>query len=217
LTVDPASTGVTDGQGSSRRAAVFLDRDGVLNEAVPDPVSGEPESPLHVADVRLMPGSAAAVRRLADAGYAVVCVSNQPGAAKGKMTLEQLLAVHERVLELLAREGAELDASRLCPHHPDGVIAALSGPCPCRKPAAGMLADASAALGLDLVASWMIGDTDADVGAGREAGCRTALVEYPGSAHKRLGTAGEDLLAADLADAAAQLLSLSNSSAAGGE
>jgi D-glycero-D-manno-heptose 1,7-bisphosphate phosphatase len=188
------------------RAAIFLDRDGVLDAAVPDPVSGRPESPLQVADVRLLPGAAAAARRLADAGFALVCVSNQPAAAKGRATVEQLLAVHERVLELLARDGAILDASRLCPHHPDGVVAQLSGPCPCRKPAPGMLTDAAAALALDLGASWMIGDTDADVGAGRAAGCRTLLLEYPGSAHKRAGDAGEHMLAPDLAQAAALLL-----------
>jgi D-glycero-D-manno-heptose 1,7-bisphosphate phosphatase len=186
--------------------AAFLDRDGVLNAAVPDPVSGAPESPLQVGDVRLLPGAAAAARQLAEAGYALVCVSNQPAAAKGKATLEQLLAVHERVLELLARERVRLDASRLCPHHPEGVVPELSGPCACRKPAPGMLLGAAAALGLDLGASWMLGDTDADVAAGRAAGCRTALIKYPGSAHKRSGGASPDLLASDLADGAAPLL-----------
>lgn len=187
-------------------AAVFLDRDGVLDAAVPDPVSGQPESPLQVADVRLLPGAAAAARLLADAGYALICVSNQPAAAKGKATIEQLLAVHEQVLALLAGDGAILDASRLCPHHPEGVVAELSGPCSCRKPAPGMLTDAAAALALDLGASWMIGDTDADIGAGLAAGCKTVLLDYPGSAHKRTGDAGEDMLAADLAQAASLLL-----------
>jgi D-glycero-D-manno-heptose 1,7-bisphosphate phosphatase len=188
------------------RAAIFLDRDGVLDTAVPDPVSGWPESPLQVADVCLLPGAAAAARRLAAAGYALVCVSNQPAAAKGKATVEQLLAIHERVLELLAQDGAILDGSRLCPHHPVGVVPELSGPCPCRKPAPGMLTDAAAALALDLSASWMIGDTDADIAAGRVAGCRTMLLDYPGSAHKRTGEAGEDMLAADLTEAASLLL-----------
>jgi D-glycero-D-manno-heptose 1,7-bisphosphate phosphatase len=203
LAIGPSAGSRSIAPGS---AAVFLDRDGVLDAAVPDPVSGWPESPLHVADVRLLPGAAAAARQLADAGFALVCVSNQPAAAKGKATVEQLLAVHERVLELLARDGASLDASRLCPHHPEGVVAELSGPCPCRKPAPGMLTDAAAALALDLGASWMIGDTDADIAAGRAAGCRTALLDYPGSAHKRTGDAAQDMLAADLAQAVALLL-----------
>jgi D-glycero-D-manno-heptose 1,7-bisphosphate phosphatase len=188
------------------RPAAFLDRDGVLNEGVPDPDSGALESPLRVEDVHLLPGVAATMRRLAAAGFTLVCVSNQPAAAKGRATVQELLAVHERVAELLAREGARLDASYLCFHHPDGVVPELSGPCPCRKPAPGMLLEAADALGLELGASWMIGDTDADVGAGATAGCRTVLLAYPGSAHKRSGAARADLLAADLPGGVAQLL-----------
>lgn len=191
---------------TSPSPAAFLDRDGVLNEAVRDPTSGVLESPLAPRDVRLLPGVAAALRELAGAGYALVCVSNQPAAAKGKITVRELLAVHERVLELLAHEGVSLDAWRLCLHHPDGLLAELSGRCDCRKPAPGMLLDAAGALGLQLDASWMLGDTDTDLQAGRTAGCRTVLIEYPGSVHKRTGRARADLRAVDLADAVAQLL-----------
>lgn len=190
----------------SGRPAAFLDRDGVLNELVPDPSSGRPESPLRADDVRLLPGVAAAASELAHAGFALVCVSNQPAAAKGKVSVEQLHAVHARVLDLLGREGVRLDASRLCLHHPDGVIDELLGPCDCRKPAPGMLLDTARALGLDLAASWMLGDTDADVAAGRAAGCRTVLIEHPASAHKRGGGATPDLIAADLPGAVARLL-----------
>jgi D-glycero-D-manno-heptose 1,7-bisphosphate phosphatase len=193
---------------AEERPAAFLDRDGVLNEGVPDPQSGLCESPLKLADVRLLPGVPAALRRLTDAGYALVCVSNQPGAAKGKTTLDELLGLHERVLALLAAEGVRLEVSRLCPHHPDGVVEELSGPCDCRKPAPGMLLDAARARGLDLEASWMLGDTDSDVQAGQAAGCRTVLIEYPPSAHKRLGGATPDLRAGDLAEGVAQLLDL---------
>jgi D-glycero-D-manno-heptose 1,7-bisphosphate phosphatase len=188
------------------RPAAFLDRDGVLNEAVSDPVSGALESPLEVKDVRLLPGAAMAAGELAQAGYALVCASNQPAAAKGKVMVERLQEVHERVVELLAAEGVELAGSRLCLHHPEGVVPELSGPCDCRKPAPGMLLDAADALGFDLAASWMLGDTDADVQAGQAAGCRTVLIEYPGSAHKRLDRASPDVLAVDLADGVAQLL-----------
>jgi D-glycero-D-manno-heptose 1,7-bisphosphate phosphatase len=190
----------------SGRPAAFLDRDGTLNEFAPDPDSGVPESPLRVADVRLIEGAADAARQLAHAGFALVCVSNQPAAAKGKVSLEGLLAVHERVLELLREEGVHLDASRLCLHHPEGVVPELSGPCDCRKPAPGMLLDAAEELGLDLASSWMLGDTDSDVLAGHAAGCRAVLIEHPGSAHKRAGGARPDLVASSLADAAAQLL-----------
>ena len=190
----------------SGRPAAFIDRDGTLNEFVPDPVSGLPESPLRVADVRLIEGAAAAARELAQAGFALVCVSNQPAAAKGKVSLEQLLAVHERVLELLRKEGVQLDGFRLCLHHPEGVVAELSGPCACRKPAPGMLLDAAEELGLDLASSWMLGDTDSDVVAGHAAGCRTVLIEHPGSAHKRVAEESPDVVASTLADGVAQLL-----------
>jgi D-glycero-D-manno-heptose 1,7-bisphosphate phosphatase len=190
----------------SGRPAAFLDRDGTLNEFVADPDSGLPESPLRAADVRLIEGAAAAARRLAKAGFALVCVSNQPAAAKGKISVERLLAVHERVLELLREQGVHLDAFRLCLHHPEGVVPELSGACDCRKPAPGMLLDAAEELGLDLASSWMLGDTDSDVVAGHAAGCRAVLIEHPGSAHKRAAEASPDLVASNLADGVAQLL-----------
>jgi D-glycero-D-manno-heptose 1,7-bisphosphate phosphatase len=185
----------------SGRAAAFLDRDGVLNELVPNLLTGAPESPLQVDDVRLLAGAATAVRELARAGFVLVCVSNQPAAAKGEASVAQLRAVHERVVELLAQEGAVLDASRLCLHHPAGSTRELTGSCACRKPAPGMLLDAAAELGLDLSDSWMIGDADADVAAGRAAGCRTILLEHPPSAHRRMGAGRHAHLAADLASA----------------
>jgi D-glycero-D-manno-heptose 1,7-bisphosphate phosphatase len=195
-------------RAASGPPVVLLDRDGVLDELVRDPVSGLPESPLHVRDVRLVEGAAAAAACLARAGFRLACVSNQPAAAKGRASVAQLLAVHARVAELLARDGVRLDALRLCLHHPDGTVPALSGPCPCRKPAPGMLLGVAAELGVDARACWMVGDTDADVAAGRAAGCRTALIEYPGSVHKRLGRAHPDLTAASLDDAVARLLAL---------
>ncbi len=185
---------------------MFLDRDGVLIEGVPDPVSGLLESALRVQDVRLLPGVATAMTALSAAGYALVCVSNQPAAAKGKITLEQTRAIHERVIELLAERGASLDASYLCPHHPEGIVPALAMRCTCRKPAPGMLLEASRRFGLGLGRAWMVGDTDTDVEAGRAAGCRTALLSYGGAVHKRSGDASPDLLVRDLSATAARLL-----------
>lgn len=186
------------------RAAAFLDRDGVLNELVPDPISGVPESPLSVADVRLVPGAAAAAVRLAQLGFVLVCVSNQPSAAKGMVSVAQLLAVHSRVVELLSEQGVKLAASHLCMHHERGVVPELSGPCDCRKPAPGMLLDGARALAIDLAVSWMVGDTDADIAAGKAAGCMTLLIRHPGSVHKRLQAVVPDLLADSLADGVAK-------------
>jgi len=193
---------------SRARPAIFLDRDGVLNELVRGAEDGQGESPLSVGDVRLIPGAAAAVAALRSAGYALVCVTNQPAAAKGQASVSTLQAIQRRVGELLAAEGAGLDAWRMCPHHPAGVVPELSGPCDCRKPAPGMLLEAAGEMGLDLSRSWLFGDTDADMLAGRAAGCRTVLVANPFSAHKRSQAADYDLLARDLADGVAQLLAL---------
>lgn len=188
------------------RPAVFLDRDGVLCELVPDPLSGTPESPYAPEDVALVPGAAAAVRSLRDAGFATVVASNQPAAAKGRLTCAELRAVHDRVLALLAAEDAAPDAWRYCPHHPDGTVPELAGPCACRKPGDGLLREAAADLGLDLAASWMVGDSDTDVAAGQAAGCRTVLLAHPGSAHRRAGAARPTFTAPDLAVAVGRIV-----------
>jgi D-glycero-D-manno-heptose 1,7-bisphosphate phosphatase len=164
------------------RAAVFLDRDGVINDLVPEPGSGTPESPYTADDVKLMPDAAESIKQLHDAGYLLVAASNQPAAAKGIASTEQLQAVHNRIVELLAAEGADLDDWLYCFHHPD-----FTGPCDCRKPEPGMLLDAAKEHDIDLSQSWMVGDADRDVEAGHRAGVRTVLVEHPGSAHRRKG------------------------------
>jgi D-glycero-D-manno-heptose 1,7-bisphosphate phosphatase len=107
---------------------------------------------------------------------------------------------------LLHGDGIELDAWRRCLHHPAGVIEELAGRCPCRKPAPGLLIDAARELELDLRASWMIGDADSDIAAGRAAGCRTLLVQSPGSAHRRTGAVRPDGHTRNLVEAATFIL-----------
>jgi D-glycero-D-manno-heptose 1,7-bisphosphate phosphatase len=187
---------------SSKTPAVFLDRDGVINKGVMDEELGEYESPYYAADVKLEDRAVEGLRTLEELGWPLIVVSNQPAAAKGIVSLAELRAVHERVVELLAEEGIALDDWRYCFHHPQGVVPQLSGPCPCRKPQPGMLLAATERYGIALDRSWMIGDTDTDILAGRAAGTRTILIENPRSAHKRHGEAGEEFGAADLADAA---------------
>jgi D-glycero-D-manno-heptose 1,7-bisphosphate phosphatase len=187
--------------------AVFLDRDGTLNALVPDSQSGLPESPLRLVDVQLLPEVADALLAIAASGWLLVGVSNQPAAAKGTVGIEDLLSIHGRVMDLLAVEGVSFADFRLCLHHPQGVVPELTRDCDCRKPKPGMLLHASAALDIDLSASLMIGDTDADVLAGASAGCRTALLEPEASRHKRGGDITPDRTFADLAAAAGWILS----------
>lgn len=165
--------------------AVFIDRDGVIDEPVWDDRAGAYESPYDPADVTLVAGAAAAMAELRDAGFLLCVATNQPAAAKGTATVAQLRAVDDAVRAALADEGVTADAWRWCLHHPDGVVPELSGACDCRKPAPGMLTDMAAELDVDLRASWMVGDSDGDVLAGQAAGCRTVLIEHPRSAHRR--------------------------------
>ena len=165
--------------------AVFLDRDGVVVQLVWDAADESYEGPHLEGDVRLLPGVADAIHRIRALDYRTVVVSNQPGVAKGKVSHDDLRAVHERVVRLLAQRGVAIDDYRYCLHHPAATDPALAIACDCRKPKPGMLLDAAAALDLDLDRSWMIGDSDVDTDAGRAAGCRTILVENPRSTHRR--------------------------------
>jgi D-glycero-D-manno-heptose 1,7-bisphosphate phosphatase len=180
-------------------AAAFIDRDGVVNEPVWDPLTGSYESPYRPEDVALVPGAAEGLETLRAAGYALVLVSNQPAAAKGNVALTQLADVHERVVQEL---GFGFDGVYYCHHHPHGTVAGLSGPCDCRKPEPGLLLRAAEELELELAASWIVGDAETDVEAGRAAGVATALVEHPRTAHRRPGHAHPELVASDLAAAA---------------
>jgi D-glycero-D-manno-heptose 1,7-bisphosphate phosphatase len=161
------------------RKAVFIDRDGVLNQMVYDPDHGLMDSPRRADQVQLVKGAGEFLRQLGEWGYLRIVVTNQPGFAKGTLTDEDLKVVNGRLAELLAQDGGEWDDLRYCPHHPDG------GPwrqeqyvmdCDCRKPKPGLLLDAAQTHGVDVSRSWMIGDGLSDVAAGQAAGCRTILL-----------------------------------------
>jgi len=145
------------------RPAVFLDRDGTLIE--------DPGHLGHPDGVRLLDGVADSVRRLSEAGFVLVVVSNQAGVARGLFTGNAVVAVNRRIAELLGEAGAKVEGWYWCPHHPD-----FTGPCDCRKPAPGMLLDAARDLDLDLARSWLVGDHGSDVEAARRAGVRPIMV-----------------------------------------
>lgn len=143
------------------RPAVFFDRDGTLireREYLADPDG-----------VELLPGAAAAVRLARRSGYAAVLLTNQSGVGRGRFTVDDVAAVHARLAELLAAEGAVLDGVYLCPHAPppEGEVG-----CECRKPAPGLALRAAEELGLDLARSIVVGDKSADAALARRIGAR---------------------------------------------
>lgn len=178
------------------KPAVFLDRDGTLNEEVGYLAREE--------DLRLLPGAAAAVAKLNARGIPVVVVTNQSGIGRGYYGWQDFAAVMSRMGTLLAMENAHLDAVYAAPHHEQGVGDYAVADHPERKPNPGMLQRAAGEHGLDLARSWMVGDKAIDVEAGRRAGCRTCLVRTGYGAEE--GDCGADLVAADLAEAVDRIL-----------
>jgi D-glycero-D-manno-heptose 1,7-bisphosphate phosphatase len=156
--------------------AVFLDRDGVLNELVYFPDVGAIDSPLNPRQFRLTPDASKAIRLLNDLGLKVVLVSNQPGVAKGKLTLENLEKIKQKMKRELAKEGAHIDSEYYCLHHPMAARKEYRRNCGCRKPKPGLLLKAARDLNLNLRNSFMVGDSLVDIEAGRAAGCRTVLI-----------------------------------------
>jgi D-glycero-D-manno-heptose 1,7-bisphosphate phosphatase len=175
---------------------VFLDRDGTLN--VETDYLHRPE------DAAIFPGAAAALARLNALGVPVIVVTNQSGIGRGMYGWADYHAVMERIAELLAREGARVDDAYACPFHEDGAGEYRRPDHPDRKPNPGMLLKAAEKHRLDLGRSWMIGDKECDLEAGRRAGCRTALVRTGHGGGVDPGLA--DLVADDLGAAVAGIL-----------
>ena len=152
------------------RPAVFLDKDGTLVENVPYNI--DPHK------IRLRPGVAAGLSRLRQAGYLLVMVTNQSGIARGYFREDQFVESAGRLNEIIFKESSvRLDAWYYCPHHPTEGVGRYRVDCDCRKPRPGMLVRAAAAYGLDLAASFVIGDKASDTAAGHNAGCLTVLVQ----------------------------------------
>jgi len=166
------------------RPAVFLDRDGVLNQAIVR--EGRPYPPRSVEDLELLPGVAGACAHLRAAGYLLIVVTNQPDLARGAQEPATVEAIHRALLEQLL-----LDDVRICPHDD-------ADRCSCRKPKPGLLVEAARDWNVDLARSVMVGDRWRDIEAGRSAGCRTVFIDH-GYAERRPREA--DLVVTALADA----------------
>jgi len=175
-------------------AAVFFDRDGTLIE--------DPGYLNHPDQVSLLDGAAEVLKELKQLGYQAVVVTNQSGVARGIVSEEMLGRIHERLGELLAQKGASLDGIYYCPYHPEGVIPKYRQDSDWRKPAPGMLLAAAEEMDIDLTRSWVIGDSARDIEAGRQAGCRTILLDASPESQEQTGRDGPDHVAANLREAA---------------
>ena len=155
------------------RKAIFLDRDGVINEDLDWIASPE--------DLKLYPFAAKAIARANEAGFLVIVVTNQSVVARKLCTVEDLERIHAKMVEELAGQGARVDAIFFCPHHPDYGDGELCG---CRKPEAGLVDQAVREFGIEPAESYMIGDKTSDIQTGINAGMHTILV--------RTGKGGKD-------------------------
>ncbi len=158
---------------SNKQKAVFLDRDGTINKYV--------GFLRHIEDFELIEGVSEAVKKINQSGYLAIVVTNQPVIARGEVTWEELNEIHKKMVTLLGRDGAYIDAIYVCPHHPDkgfeGERPEYKIDCDCRKPKPGLLLQAAKDFNIDLSQSIMIGDSDRDVEAGEAAGCKPVLVK----------------------------------------
>jgi D-glycero-D-manno-heptose 1,7-bisphosphate phosphatase len=187
-------------------SAIFLDRDGVLNRNVLNPSTGEYESPGRPEDFRLAQDVMPALSALQSAGFRLFLVSNQPNYAKGKSTLEELQAVHERLLGELRRAQIQFSAFYYCFHHPRGINPEYSGSCECRKPSPYFLLKARDEFAISLTHSWMVGDRVTDIECGVSAGVRTIRVEEDHPAVRPAGEMQADFEAKNLTDAVRLIL-----------
>lgn len=155
-----------------KQKAVFLDRDGTINKYI--------GFLRDIDDFELIDGVASAIKAINASGYLAIVVTNQPVIARGEVSFEELQEIHNKMETLLGEQGAYVDAIYYCPHHPhkgyEGERSELKIECDCRKPKPGMLLQAAKDFNIDLEHSWMIGDGENDITAGKNAGCHTALI-----------------------------------------
>ena len=164
-----AASAFLEGNREQRsRIAVFLDRDGTINEEV--------GYLSFLSDLKLIPGAAAGIRVLNQHALKAVIVSNQSGVARGYLSLGQVRKIHEALEEMLGRKGAYLDGVYFCPHHPQIGDPPYRAVCDCRKPNEGMLRKAASDLGLDLRGSYVIGDHISDISLAQNTGMKSVLV-----------------------------------------
>lgn len=157
---------------SQKQKAIFLDRDGVINKHIGFLRKSE--------EFELIPGVIEGIKTINKSGYLAIVVTNQPVIARGECTFDELQKIHDKMETELGKEGAFLDAIYICPHHKDkgfeGERPDYKFDCDCRKPKPGLLLQAAKDFNIDLSQSYMIGDNDTDLEAGRNAGCNDSIM-----------------------------------------
>ena len=165
----------------NKQKAIFLDRDGTINKYAGFLRKEE--------EFELIDGVAEAVKKINQSGFLAIVVTNQPVIARGEVSFEGLETIHNKMEMLLGKEGAYLDGIYFCPHHPhsgyEGEVKELKIDCDCRRPKPGMLLKAAEDFNIDLSQSYMVGDGENDIKAGKAAGCKTVLVIGKGTDHKK--------------------------------
>jgi D-glycero-D-manno-heptose 1,7-bisphosphate phosphatase len=156
--------------------AIFLDRDGVVNEMIYYPEHGIVDSPFTAAQFKIRPHVTEALKAFNDKDFKVIIVSNQPGMAKGHYSEAVFEEIREKMHREVENAGAFIDGEFYCLHHPEAKVAQFKANCDCRKPKPGLLLEAAETMNLDLSKSWMIGDGLTDIEAGKKAGCHTILL-----------------------------------------
>jgi D-glycero-D-manno-heptose 1,7-bisphosphate phosphatase len=156
--------------------AIFLDRDGVINQVVYHQEIGVIDTPFTPEQFVLLPKVGQAIRTINRMGFKAVVVSNQPGIAKGHFNLNTLKKTEKKMNRALAQENAFVDRAYYCLHHPKEGQAKYRGICSCRKPKPGLLLKASEEMDINLKSSYIIGDSISDIQAGKKAGCKTILI-----------------------------------------
>lgn len=165
--------GVVESRNLARKQkAIFLDRDGVINKYV--------GFLTNIDDFVLEERAAEAIKLVNESKYLVIVVTNQPVIARGEVSYEELNQIHNKMETLLGQEGAYINTLYYCPHHPHkgyaGEIPELKIDCNCRKPKPGMILKAAEEYNIDLSSSWMVGDSESDILAGKAAGCQTVFI-----------------------------------------
>ena len=164
------------GKKSENNRALFMDRDGVLNELVYYDDEGRVGSPLRASQLRVSKYAGKVVKKAQDLGFQVIVISNQPGVAKKQFSLAELSRMNAKIRKKIGTEGVKLDGEYYCLHHPHALIAKYKLVCDCRKPKPGLMLRAAKENGIELQRSYFAGDSLVDIKAGKAAGCKTILV-----------------------------------------